>query len=620
MAENGKEKPLGPTKSFMTIGPTLHYSHANVRRWWMLAVVVYIAVCFFWSKILTGSAMMLDLATAFSPESWKLGQFISSPLSIFEYPSQIIVFGLLMGIIAAAPLLISQLLSFRYSILMLLSVVFIAKLPLLGALLLLSCLAVACRPLRFRSRFIAIALCMAPQLVYWALFGGIESADPVHWGFSYAPWIGAWLTGLAISGIVIGIGHFTRYRPGLVWSVTTVFLLTAVVLFQTTVSFAELDYQLYIAGNNPDQVPEFYNHKLSKQLDETIADRGTKSFLAGLFYPTEPLLLREELKDEIQIQLGYDRWPNWFKVSEDLNFQLKRQWLLNQYDLFINKRSTSKRMPVALYYKAMLNEYTPDVRMFAMTETLHFYSDYPRRENLPIWYKLYDEFPQSPEALEARWRIAMHLAGQGEFEKATELCEVAIVMIGKQIAAANRTDDETQSLFAVFVQPRDTVMTTPTLKELQRKLHELKTLIGPENRQQSSTSKKLLAEFVILNPYIWDYPGRLDKLLEGVKKTDPLYDNIMLAKAMLLVDMEIRNKLLKDLSENFSKTDGGIQALYELGLVNVKLWKDHPQDGPEKQKYLANTRQILKTFIESHPKSIFTEHAQFMLNSLPTIE
>ena len=620
MAENGKEKPLGPTKSFMTIGPTLHYSHANVRRWWMLAVVVYIAVCFFWSKILTGSAMMLDLATAFSPASWKLGQFISSPLSIFEYPSQIIVFGLLMGIIAAAPLLISQLLSFRYSILMLLSVVFIAKLPLLGALLLLSCLAVACRPLRFRSRFIAIALCMAPQLVYWALFGGIESADPVHWGFSYAPWIGAWLTGLAISGIVIGIGHFTRYRPGLVWSVTTVFLLTAVVLFQTTVSFAELDYQLYIAGNNPDQVPEFYNHKLSKQLDETIADRGTKSFLAGLFYPTEPLLLREELKDEIQIQLGYDRWPNWFKVSEDLNFQLKRQWLLNQYDLFINKRSTSKRMPVALYYKAMLNEYTPDVRMFAMTETLHFYSDYPRRENLPIWYKLYDEFPQSPEALEARWRIAMHLAGQGEFEKATELCEVAIVMIGKQIAAANRTDDETQSLFAVFVQPRDTVMTTPTLKELQRKLHELKTLIGPENRQQSSTSKKLLAEFVILNPYIWDYPGRLDKLLEGVKKTDPLYDNIMLAKAMLLVDMEIRNKLLKDLSENFSKTDGGIQALYELGLVNVKLWKDHPQDGPEKQKYLANTRQILKTFIESHPKSIFTEHAQFMLNSLPTIE
>ena len=89
---------------------------------------------------------------------------------------------------------------------------------------------------------------------------------------------------------------------------------------------------------------------------------------------------------------------------------------------------------------------------------------------------------------------------------------------------------------------------------------------------------------------------------------------------MLLVDMEMKHKLLKDLSENFSKTDGGIQALYELGLVNVKLWKDHRQDGPEKQKHLADTRQILKTFIESHPESIFTEHAQFMLNSLPTIE
>lgn len=564
--------------------------------------------------------MTLDLATALSPDSWKLGQLISSPLSIFEYPLQIIVFGILMGILTTAPLLISQLLSFRYSILMLLSVAFIAKLPLLGAFLLLSCIAVACRPLRFRSRFISIALCMAPQLVYWALFGGIESADPVHWGFSYAPWISAWLTGLTIAGFVIGIGHFTRYRPGLVFTVTTVFLLAAIALFQTAVSFAELDYQLYIVGNNPDQVPEFYDHKLSKQLDETIEDRGTKSFLSGLFYPTEPSLLREELKDEIQIQLGYDRWPNWFKVANDLNFQSKRQWLLNQYNLFISKRFTSKRMPVALYYKAMLNEYTPDIRMFAMTETLHFYKDYPHRENLPIWYKLYDEFPQSPEALEARWRIAMHLAGQGEFEKATELCEVAIVMIEKKIAPSVKTGNESQSLFAVFVQPQDTVMTKTKLKELQRKLHELKTLIGSENRQQSDASKKLLAEFVILNPYSRDYPHSLDKLLGSIKKSDPLYDNIMLAKAMLLADMDSKNKLLKDLSGNFSKTDGGIQALYELGLLNVKLWKDHQNDNAEKQKHLADTRQIFKMFIELHPQSIFAEHAQFMLNSLPTIE
>ena len=39
-----------------------------------------------------------------------------------------------------------------------------------------------------------------------------------------------------------------------------------------------------------------------------------------------------------------------------------------------------------------------------------------------------------------------------------------------------------------------------------------------------------------------------------------------------------------------------------------------------KQQHLANARQILTSFIEYHPQSIFTENSQFMLNSLPTTE
>jgi hypothetical protein len=620
MAENGKDKTSGPKKSFMTIGPTLHYSHANVRRCWILAALVYLATCFFWAKILTGSALMLNLATAFNPDSWKLGQFVTSPLSIFEYPWQIFVFGILMGIMATAPILLSQLMSFRYSLPVILCVVFVAKLPLLGAFLLLSCIAVACRPLRFRSRYIAIALCMSPQLIYWAIFGGVESVDPIRWGFSYAPWISAWIAGLAIAALVISIGHFTRYRPGLVWSTTLVFLIGAVLLFQTTVGFAELDYQLYIAGNNPDQISQFYDHNLTKAIDENIEDQTTKSFLAGWFYSSEPVTLRKELKDEIQIQISYDKWPNWFKVTEELNYQSKRQQLLNQYELFIDKRPGSKKMPVALYYKAMLKEYTPDIRRFAETETLHFYKDYPHRENLPIWYKLYVEFADSPEALEARWRIAMHYAGQGMFEKATNLCDVALVMLGKRLQAASENGTSTHNLFMVFTKPTDTAMTPANLKELQIKLQKLKMLIGPENIQDSKLSQQTLADFVILNPYLKDYQYQLNRLLEKIEKSAPLYDNIMLAKAMLEPDLLKRNQLLKDISGKYAKTDGGTQAMYELGLLNVMLWKECQNDDPQKQPHLANARTILTNFIEFYPQSIFTENSQFMLNSLPTIE
>jgi len=158
MAGKITAKSNGLPKSFMTIGPTLHYSHANVRRCWALAVAVYVAACLFWSKILTGTFLSLSFSypDLTGTEAWRLGRFIVSPLSVYEYPWQILILGLLMGILAVGPVLVSQLLSFRYSLPMILAVGFIARLPLFGVFLLVSCTAVACRPLRFRSRFIGL--------------------------------------------------------------------------------------------------------------------------------------------------------------------------------------------------------------------------------------------------------------------------------------------------------------------------------------------------------------------------------------------------------------------------------------------------------------------------------
>ena len=206
MTDNAEQITV-PAKSFMNAGPTLHYRHANVRRCWVLAVIVHFAACSFWSMILTGNMAWIGLDRLLDTTLWNLGTVVQSPLSIFEYPWQIAVLGMLMGIMAASPVVVSQLLSFRFSVLMILSVIFVAKLPLFGVFLIVSCIAVACRPLRFRSRFIAILLCMAPQMIYWAVFGGVESVDPIRWGFSYAPWICAWLDGVLIAGIVIGVGH-----------------------------------------------------------------------------------------------------------------------------------------------------------------------------------------------------------------------------------------------------------------------------------------------------------------------------------------------------------------------------------------------------------------------------
>jgi len=621
---NNKEKEKAPkvaSKSFMTAGPTLHYSHENVQRCWLLAVVAFGLSASFWSKIQTGSFWSFDFNSITSPDLWRLGRSVITGVSIFEYPWQILVLGLLMGILAIVPVLISQLMSFRYSLPFILAVVFLANLPGFAISLLVSCLAAACRPLRFRSRFIAIALCTAPQLLYWGYFGGAKGVEPIKWGFSFTPWICAWLIGLAIAGLVLGIGHFTRYRPGLNWVVTSLVLLMAVVAFEVKIGFDELDYQLYVAKNNPEKANEFHNHTITKALDETITEPSVRRYLADFFYPTELIPLRAELKREIQIQLNHDRWPSWFIIPPELNYPAKKQWLFKQYDSFITLRPKSRRMPIALYYKALLSEYSPDIAILGQKEELHFYSDYPYERSREIWYRLYSQFGDSPESLEARWRIAKHLAGQGRFQQADTLLAEAQSKLSERLKLVEKEQPKADTFFSPFRPPADSAMTEFKLTELQRKLNQLRNLIGAENRTDKPDTAKCLAKFVMLNPHASDYGRQLNELLERTGDKEPLRDNILLAQAKLVADEHLRAEKLAQLHNKFQDTDGAMQALYELGLLKISLWRQQDNSNVEqKKKYLADARATLTSFISLYPDSFFVGQVKKNLDDLPVVD
>lgn len=622
MAENEDNKSAGPGKSFMTVGPTLHYSYPNVHQFWFLTVAVYLVVCFMWTRLTGGSTFTLDLTDILQPALWDLGRIVEEPLSIYEYPWQILVLGSIMGLLATMPLLVSQLLSFRYSLPLILALVFVARLGLFGVFTLVGCIAVACRPLRFRSRFISLALGLSPALIYWAVFGAGASTDPIRWGFSYAPWIYAWIVGLFLAGVVLGIGHFTRYKPGLVWAVSFAVLVITALLFNETTGFSELDYQLYVAGNAPEEQPEFQPHSLSPHIDAVIRDETMGSYLTGVFYPTEPILLREKLKTEIQNLLIYNRWPQWFQknMPEEIRFQSKRNQLLAQYERFIETWPNSRRMPVALYYRAMLYEYHPDLPHLGQTETLRFYNDYPFYDNMLFWRELLLKFPQSPEALEARWRIAVQEAGQGDFSRAAELCDASLRFIQDLQAQRETSGDVGDGLLSVFRRPARSAMTSFKLQDLRLRFCELKRLVARDNQGDSDASRQRLARFITLNPYSLNYDQQLTELLAGVKEDDPLRDNLMVARARFQSDRGLRAQTLRDLSETCRNTDGGIQALYRYGMLMVQQWKDIVADGPQKKETLQEARRILAQFSETYPDSFYTDPARQMLSSLPQSE
>ncbi|MHC4757928.1 MAG: tetratricopeptide repeat protein [Planctomycetota bacterium] len=610
------------TKSFLSIGPTLHYSHRNVQRCWFLGLGVFALCCLFWSKIVTGSFISFNPVDIISPQAWHLGRFVIGGVSIFEYPWQIEVLGLLMGIIAVMPMLVSQLMSFRHCLPFIFAVFFLTNLPMFSVCLLISCFAVACRPLRFRSRFIAIALCMAPQLIYWGSLGPVKGIEPIMWGFTFAPWINAWLVALLIAGLVLLIGHFTRYRPGLVGLVSAVALLLAVVLFEMLIGFDELDYQLYVAKNNPEQINEFHPRNLTQALDTNVRDPRVKEILLeGYFFPEDPIALRTKLKERIQNDLRNGRWPYWFIKPASSNYQQKARQLNEQFDRFIELRSDSVRMPIALYYKGLLSEYSPDIKRLGETEELQFYSDYPFEYNFETWYRLYRDFPNSPESLEARWRVARYWAGQGRFARADELLEQAQKKIVQQMEIMSQQPEPVDTLFSPFRPPAETVITKSKLNDLQRRVDKLRVLISQENQSGDKATKLRLAQFVRLNPYKIEYGAELQTMIDQTNEDDGLRDNILLARAKLIVDEQLHAETLTELHNKFSGRDGGIEALYELALLRRRIWSQMDQSNLElKKKALIDARDAFEKFIQLYPDSIFAEQAKTNIENLPAVE
>jgi hypothetical protein len=407
-------------------------------------------------------------------------------------------------------------------------------------------------------------------------------------------------------------------------------------MFEDKVGFDELDYQLYVAKNDPEQVSEFRDHRITDAIDRTITNPAVKKYLAGFYYPTESIPLRQELKKEIKVQLSYDRWPSWFIVPEGLRYQQERQRLNEQYDRFINprkawwmpgfvqkewanRRSVSKRMPIALYYKAILGEYSPDQRMLGEEEVLKFYSDWPQERSVEVWFRLYRDFGDSPESFEARWRIALHLAARGYFEQADALLADAQAGVIKRMEIEGQNKTTSESFFSVFRHPADSAMTMVKLTELRRRLNELRSLISTENRTQDAASAKRLANFVLLNPHSLEYSQQLEALLASVGPKDRLRDNILLAQVKLIADEQLRADKLAQLHKEFENTDGGVQALYELTRLKIKQYQSET-NRELKKKCLTDARATLATFVSLYPNSYYTEQVKKNLEDLPKVE
>ncbi len=622
-----------PQNRWFTDGPTMASSRRLYTGYWLITLVLFVFLNMFDLRLRLGVWIRLN-----GPyESIPLIPQLLAPLSLFHYPSQILIKASVMAMLCTVPILIALLYNLLYALPFIAVVFFLGLNPILTLCLFFSCAAASFEPLRFKSKFVAFLLCLLPEMLYWAFFSGENpETDILRWAVLYSPWALAFLLCLLLAGGVILIGHFLRYRPGILMPIFGLMLASTILFFNYSVGMNERDYQDQVAQNSPWLVPEFQNLNILPLLEEELVQRKKQT----------PYLTDDQILKQLRMEW---RWAflsgSTLSIAPDQTTEFagprfplakrKITQILDRYsdirdgkiEQFIQTHKHQKRLPDALYFQALYFDMRTDQRRLRDEDMLSFYFDVPSPESMPLWQELLKRFPDSDVSIEARWRLARRLAEQKpasaeesfQYEQALKLldeaeqkCRLKLLQIQKETGFRFL---RRFGLDTVITPPPPTITGEQWLN-LQFRIYKLKSLISPENRTGHVRHEERLAEFVSLDPRQFGYQAKLKNLLLDSPQPDPLLDNIELAEAMLLQDPEERIVRLNDLIKQYKDRDGGIEASLQLALemLQQKNTEIHPAD---RQTLLLRAREQLQSVIKAKPDSFWADYARTLLQNNP---
>ena len=256
-----------------TDGPSMAYS---VRWRWVFAaanLLLYTFIHLFYFRIQSG----FWFRPGYGDISGRLVDQLLGPVNIYQFPSQILVIGLLAGLICAVPMIIAQLYQLIYAVPFILVALFLGHQHILALCLFFSCAAVSLELFRFKSRFVALIVCLLPMLIYWWLFGGPDPARPeqdvLRWALLYAPWALAFFNAIILFGVTIAIGHVIRYRPGCLLPVCALMTAGAVLGFHSHVGMTECDFRAMVWRYSPQQNPAFDSTSIVPMIEQEVQER-----------------------------------------------------------------------------------------------------------------------------------------------------------------------------------------------------------------------------------------------------------------------------------------------------------------------------------------------------------
>jgi len=435
----------------------------------------------------------------------------------------------------------------------------------------------------------------------------------------YAPWVLAFLITVFFFGVVIAIGHFLRYRPGIMMPVFGITLAGMVVLFHYTIGMIERDFQADVYAYSPGKIEAFRSQNILPLLEQEVGQR-----------------LKEQPYRNAQLEMNQLRaewlWafnagpdssmtpfrPGSLSTRELTNFYAASSKAVEHIDAFIVRHPNAPRIADALYYRGLLFDLRVDIRALRDEDTLRFYTSFPSETSEQIWKEILEKFNTTDMALEARCRLAQLIASKTDepygFNEALALLQEVDVKLQERMASPDFNKTAAGFWFEqmpfVFTPPPPTISPTQ-LQRLELRIGRLMDLLSKENRSGHEQHDRRLATFIGLDARQLNYEHQLKILLNDSPKPDPLIDNIELAYARLERDPKIKLRRLQELAEQYPYLDGGIQARLECVLAILERRETEPAETTD------NWRTELEKIIELRPDLFAARYARKLLSLQP---
>jgi len=633
--------PLPPIEErvWFTDGASMVYPKQTRTIYWALNLLLFLVLNMFLVRIQSG-----DWFTG-SHLSPTLIETLLSPLNIFQYPEYILVLGTIMALMCTVPILTAQQYNFWHAIPFVLVLVVIGHdyHLLLSGCLLVSCAGVSFDPLRFKSKFVSSTFWLFPIVVYWIFHSGNNpEEDILKWAVLYSPWTVALFSSIGIFGLIIGIGHFNRYKAGTVFPIFLALLVTTILVFNNNIGMDERDFRAIVFKNSPLQIKVLQSRSIVPDIELQAANERKK----------QPYLSIEQCRSHARAEWYIEFIGNNIKYKGSYNDakQKKRRYndlteysiaeettvqivytLINtftQIDKFI---SIPNRKPEylanALYYKGMLKELRVDERALKK-DRLHFYYSNTTDASKGIWEKIMVDYADTDVSIEAQYRLAKLQASTFSQEKRNiKNFETAVILLKQAEKQCDtllierrekprRNVFGIKSLSAIFTIPQE-VLNDSDLMVLQARIGRLLLLLEKNNHPEDTKDGEYLTEFIALDEHKNSYQSDLTILQKSIPHTNPLADNIAFAIAMLETNTDNRIDALWNVIELYENQDGAIEAMLERAIL---LLSQRDQHGIDALSYLESSREHLQKIKQLKPKSYYSKQAQSLLDDNPVIE